>query len=134
MRVAVFRNGGVRSLEIRVRHHLEGRILRLSRRGGYLEGEYGSAVVRSTPGKTKRLTANPLTTKDVYRMLKLRLKDAGLPERLSADSCRVTRTTVLLTKGVLLDDVQYLAGLSSPERPSFTTGGRRVTRYIVERI
>ena len=67
-------------------------------------------------------------------MLKLRLKDAGLPERLSAHSCRVTRTTVLLTKGVLLDDVQYLAGLSSPERPSFTTGGRRVTRYIVERI
>jgi integrase/recombinase XerD len=85
---------------------------------------------RSTQGKTKRLTGkrlpgNPLTTKDVSRMVKRRLKDAGLPSRLSPHSVRVTGITDLLTQGVPLGDVQYLAGIAARERPSFTTGGRR---------
>jgi integrase len=58
---------------------------------------------RSTHGKTKRLTGNPLTTKDVSRMVKQQLKDAGLPSRLSPHSFRVTGITDLLTQGVPLD-------------------------------
>ena len=39
-------------------------------------------------------------------MVKRRLKDAGLPSRLSPHSFRVTTITDLLEQGVLLEDVQ----------------------------
>ena len=38
----------------------------------------------------------------------------GLPERLSPHSFRVAAVTDLLTQGVPLEDVQYLAGHSEP--------------------
>jgi integrase/recombinase XerD len=57
----------------------------------------GWPLFRLTLGKTKRLTHNPLTTKDVCRMVKRRLKDAGLPKRLSPHSFRVAAITDLLT-------------------------------------
>ena len=47
-------------------------------------------------------------------MVKRRLKAAKLPERLSPHSFRVTAITDLLTQGVPLEDVQSLAGHSSP--------------------
>jgi site-specific recombinase XerD len=77
----------------------------------------------------------PLTTKAVCELVKRRLKDAGLASRLSPHSFRVTAITDLLTQGVPLEDVQYLAGHAEPR----TTGlyDRRqkiVTRKIVERI
>jgi len=75
-------------------------------------------LFRLTLGKTKRLTHNPLTTKDVCRMVKRRLKDAGLPKRLSPHSFRVAAITDVLTQGAKLEDVQYLAGHTEPR----TTG------------
>lgn len=68
-------------------------------------------------------------------LVKRRLKDAGLPSRLSPHSFRVAAITDLLSQGVPLEDVQYLAGHSEPR----TTGlydrrKKRVTRNIVERI
>jgi hypothetical protein len=53
---------------------------------------------------SRAVTGNPLTTKDVCRMVKWRLKDAGLPSRLSPHSFRVTGITDLLTQGVPLAD------------------------------
>jgi site-specific recombinase XerD len=41
-----------------------------------------------------------------HEPVKRRLKDAGLPVRLSPHSFRVTGITDLLTQGVPLDDVQ----------------------------
>jgi integrase/recombinase XerD len=95
----------------------------------------GWPLFRLTLGKTKRLTHNPLTTKDVCRMVKRRLKDAGLPKRLSPHSFRVAAITDLLTHGAKLEDVQYLAGHTEPR----TTGlydrrQKKVTRNIVGRI
>jgi integrase/recombinase XerD len=60
-------------------------------------------LFRSTLGTTNRLTDKPLTTKDVCRMVKRRLKDAGLPSRLSPHSFRVTAITSLLEQGVPMD-------------------------------
>ena len=51
-------------------------------------------------------------------MVKRRLRDAGLPLRLSPHSFRVTAITDLLTQGIPLEDVQYLAGHAEPR----TTG------------
>jgi integrase/recombinase XerD len=60
---------------------------------------------------------------------------SGLPSRLSPHSFRVTAITDLLTQGIPLEDVQYLAGHAEPR----TTGlydrrQKKVTRNIVERI
>jgi len=48
------------------------------------------------------------------RMVKRRLRDAGLSSRLSPHSFRVTTITDLLEQGVSLEDVQYLAGHADP--------------------
>jgi site-specific recombinase XerD len=81
------------------------------------------------------VTGDPLTSKRIWELVKRRLKDAGLPERLSPHSFRVSAITDLLTQVVPLEDTQYLDGQSEPR----TTGlyGRRqkrVTRNIVEQF
>ena len=69
------------------------------------------------------------------RVVKRRLKDAGLPERLSPHSFRVAAVTDLLTQGVPLEDVQYLAGHSEPRTTAlYDRRQKKVTRNIVERI
>jgi hypothetical protein len=59
----------------------------------------------------------------------------GLPVRLSPHGFRVTGITDLLRQGVPLDDVQFLAGHSSPRTTKlYDWRQKRVTRNIVERI
>jgi integrase/recombinase XerD len=86
-------------------------------------------------GRTRKLSGNAMTSKRICELVKWRLKDAGLPSRLSPNSFRVTAITDSLTLGVPLEDVQYLAGQAEPR----TTGlydrrQKKVTRNIVERI
>jgi integrase/recombinase XerD len=68
-------------------------------------------------------------------MLKRRLQDAGLPARLSPHSFRVATITDLLTQGVPLEEVQYLAGHADPRTTRlYDRRQKKVTRNIVERI
>lgn len=76
-----------------------------------------------------------MTADDISRMVKRRLRDAGLPLRLSPHSLRVCTLTDLLTQGVPLEDVQMLAGHADPRTTRlYDRRHRRVTRNIVERI
>jgi len=130
-----FSEKGGKSREIPVRHDLEGHIRAYLDAAGIGAENKDRPLFRSTQGKTKRLARNPLTTKDVCRMVKRRLKDAGLPSRLSPHSFRVTGITDMLTQGVPLDDVQFLAGHSSPRTTKlYDRRQKKVTRNIVERI
>jgi Phage integrase family len=100
-----------------------------------IDGKTPEIGCRSTVRGTKQLTGNALTTKDICKLVKWLLKDAGLPSRLSPQSFRVTTITDLLTQGIPLEDVQYLAGHAEPR----TTGlydrrKKQVTWNIVERI
>ena len=130
-----FREKGGKDREIPVRHDLEV-WLREYIAAADLEGESrNSPLFRAAEGKRKALTAERYAAHSVRQMLKRRLKDAGLPEMFSPHSFRVAVVTDLLKQDVPLEDVQYLAGHSSP----VTTGiydrrRRRVTRNIVERI
>jgi len=101
-----------------VRHDLEGYIRTYLASAGIKGENKDRPLFRSTEGKTKQLTGNSLTTKDVCPMVKRRLKDARLPSRLSPHSFRVTAITDLLSQGIPLEDVQYLAGHAEPR----TTG------------
>lgn len=130
-----FQEKGGKSREIPVRHDLEGFIQAYLDAAGLAGEAKDRPLFRSTLRRTKQLTDRPLTTKAICELVKRRLKDAGLPLRLSPHSFRVTAITDLLTQGVPLEDVQYLAGHAEPR----TTGlydrrQKRVTRNIVERI
>jgi len=130
-----FQEKGGKSREIPVRLELQRDILAYLAAAGIGEENKDRPLFRSTVRKTKQLTANALTTKDICNLVKRRLKDAGLPKRLSPHSFRVSAITDLLTQGVPLEDVQYLAGHAEPR----TTGlydrrQKKVTRNIVERI
>ena len=68
-------------------------------------------------------------------MVKRRMKDAGLPARLSPHSFRVTTITDLLEHGVPLEDVQQLAGHADPRTTRlYDRRQKKVTRNVVERI
>jgi site-specific recombinase XerD len=100
-------------------------------------GDPGEApLFRSAVRKTKVLTPLPMAANDIYRMVKRRLRDAGLPARqLSCHSFRATTITDLLTQGVPLEDVQYLAGHADPRTTRlYDRRQKQVTRNIVERI
>ena len=90
---------------------------------------------RSVIGRTKALTETGVTAEDACRMVKRRLKDAGLPSHLSPHSCRVTAITDLLNQGVPFEDVPTLAGHADPRTTRLYDRRQRAdTRNVVERI
>jgi integrase/recombinase XerD len=124
-----------RSREIPVRHDLEGYIRAYLDAAGIAGEPEDRPLSRAGNGTTKRLGEGPLNSATICRPVERRLADARLPSRLSPHSFRVSAITGLLTQGVPLEDVQYLAGHAEPR----TTGLHdrrqdRVTRNIVERI
>ena len=85
--------------------------------------------------KQRRLTGTAMTGDDIYRMMKRRLRDFGMPLLYSPHSFRVTTLTDLLEQGVPREDVQNLAGHADAR----TTGLYDRRQYkirgnIVERI
>ncbi len=130
-----FQEKGGKSREIPVRHDLQGFILAYVDAAGIAADAKDRPLFRASNGKTKLLGGGPMSSKTICELLKRRLKDAGLPQRLSPHSFRVTAITDLLTQGVPLEGVQYLAGHAEPR----TTGlydrrQKKVTRNTVERI
>lgn len=130
-----FREKGGKSREIPVRHDLEGYIRAYLDAAGIAGEGKDRPLFRASNGTTRRLGEGPMNAGTICRLVKRRLADAGLPSRLSPHSFRVSAITDLLTQGVPLEDVQYLAGHAEPR----TTGlydrrQKRVTRNIVERI
>jgi site-specific recombinase XerD len=130
-----FEEKGGKSREIPVRHDLERFILEYRDAAGLRDAAKESPLFRTTIRKTKTLTANAMTAVDMCRMVKRRMKEAGLPARLSPHSFRVTTITDLLQQGVPLEDVQYLAGHADPRTTRlYDRRQKKVTRNIVERI
>ncbi len=92
-------------------------------------------LLRTAIGRTKRLTDSAMAAADVRCMLKRRLKDAGLPTHYSPHAFRVMVVTNLLTQGIPLEQVQFLAGHSDPRTTRlYDRRQQQVTRNLVERI
>ncbi|WZO95874.1 tyrosine-type recombinase/integrase [Isosphaeraceae bacterium EP7] len=130
-----FQEKGGKSREIPVRHDLEGFIIaHVESAGVATEAKY-RWLLRAGNGKTKRLGDEPMSSKTICDLVKRRLMDARLPSRLSPASFRVTAIADLLTQGVPLEDVQYLAGHAEPQMTGlYDRRQKKVTRSIVERI
>lgn len=56
-----------------------------------------------------------MTAVDMCKMVKRRMKSAGLPARLSPHSFRVTTITDFLLQGVPLEKAQQIAAHESPK-------------------
>jgi integrase/recombinase XerD len=130
-----FAEKGGKSREIPVRHDLERYLL-----------EYLAAVVpddepktsplfRTLARRTGKFTANAMSGTDIWRMVKRRLNAAGLPAQICPHSFRVATVTDLLSQGVPLSDVQFLAGHSDPRTTRlYDRRSQAVSRNLVERI
>ena len=92
-----FQEKGGKSREISVRLELQRDILAYLKAAGIEEDGKDKPLFRSAIGRTKKLTENPLTTERICELVKRRLKDAGLPKRLSPHSFRVAKKTTLHT-------------------------------------
>jgi integrase/recombinase XerD len=126
-----FAEKGGKSREIPVRADLQKILMAYVEAAGIVDGP----LFRTAAGKTGRLTANAMTGIDICRMMKRRLKAAGLPDDFSPHSFRVTTVTDLLEQNTSLEDVQYLAGHADPRTTRlYDRRRRKVTRNIVERI
>jgi integrase/recombinase XerD len=92
-------------------------------------------LFRRLTRKTKMLKASAMTADDMGRMIKRRMREIGLPTRLSPHSFRVATLTDLLTQDVPLAEVQHLAGHADPRTTRlYDRRQRRVNRTLVERI
>ena len=70
-----------------MRHDLEGFILAYVEAAGIAGEAKDSPLFRaSNAAEPERLTAKPLSTRAICELVKRRLKDAGLPSRLSPHS------------------------------------------------
>jgi site-specific recombinase XerD len=122
------------SREIPCRHDLQGFIRQYIDAAGIGQEKHGP-LFRSTVRKEKRLTGHMMIANDICRMLKRRLKKAGLPERISPHSFRVAVATDLLKQNVPLEQVQYLLGHADARTTKlYDRRERQVTRNVVERI
>ncbi len=121
--------------EIPVRHDLERFLVAYLEAAGLRPEPTAQPLFRSAVRRSRVLTANLMAAGDMCRMMKRRLRDAGLPGQLSPHSFRVATITDLLEQGVPLDDVQYLAGHADPRTTRlYDRRQKKVTRNIVERI
>ena len=130
-----FMEKGGKSRSIPIRHDLQ--ILLLAYLASFdSQAEPKDApFFRSVAGRTGELTRRPIRNIDVCRMIKRRLRTAELPGHLSPHSFRVATVTDLLTQGVSLEDVQYLAGHADPRTTRlYDRRQKQVTRNTVERI
>ena len=130
-----FNEKGGKSREIPARHDLQRYLSEYLAAAGLADAEKQTPLFLAAVRRTGVLTTTALTSGDMGRMIKRRMRDAGLPSRLSPHSFRVTTITDLLSQGVPLEDVQFLAGHADPRTTRlYDRRQRRVTRNIVERI
>ena len=129
--VAHFLEKNGKSREIPLRTDLLGWI-NAYREMAQLTGE-GTPLFQTLQGG--ELTGRGMNRVDACRIVKRRMRFAGLPERLSAHSFRVATITNLLNQGVALEDVQRLAGHADPRTTRlYDRRPQVITRQIVDRI
>jgi site-specific recombinase XerD len=71
-------------------------------------------LFRSAPGTKTELTRNPLSTADVWRMIRRRAKQAGIKTQIGCHSFRATGITNYLEHDGTLEKAQQMAAHASP--------------------
>ncbi len=131
-----FLEKGGKARVIPVRHDLQRYLHEYLEAAGIRLEEKETPFFRPAQNKVRQLKDQPMAEVRILRMLKRRLKDAGLPANVfTCHSIRATVITDLLEQGVALEDVQRLAGHADPRTTRlYDRSQKEVTRNIVERI
>ena len=130
-----FAEKGGKARTIPVREDLEKYLSEYLAVAGVMDESKDSPLFRTAAGRKLGLSARAMNGVDICRLVKRRLKTAGLPTLASPHSFRACVATDLLTQGVALEDVQYLLGHSdSRVTKLYDRRQKQVTRNIVERI
>ena len=95
-----FTDKGGKSREIPVRHDLQQFLFDYLDAGGLRDAEPASGLFRTTVRKSRQLTDRGMTPHDISRMVKRRIRDAGLPKRLSPHSFRVYVAAVVMWRPI----------------------------------
>ena len=134
-RTLLFAEKGGKQREIPVRLDLDDWLRAYIDAAGIADDPKDMPLFRAARYRRRELYQTGIAAYTIRFILKRRLKDAGLPEIITPHSFRVMVVTDLLTQNVPMEDVQYLAGHSSPRTTQvYDRRHRRVTRSIVERI
>ncbi len=135
-RMLRFDEKGGKHREIPVRHDLETILNEYLATVGAGTAESAAPFFRSARGRSGKLASKPMTRTDIFRMVKRRVRDAGLPaSRFTPHSFRSTTATDLLNQGADIEDVQFLLGHSDIRTTRFYDRRQKaVTRNLVERI
>lgn len=73
-----------------------------------------SPLFRSAPGHSGFLSANRFSRNDAFRMIKRRVRAAGLSDRICCHTFRATGITVYLENGGTIEKAQQIAAHESP--------------------
>ena len=110
------REKGGKQREIPVRHDLDGWIDAYLEAGKIDLSQKAAPLFLAADRWGLGLLDRAMTAHAIRRMLKRRLKEAGLPEIITPHSFLVMVVTDLLGQNVVpMEDVQYLAGHSNPQ-------------------
>jgi hypothetical protein len=129
-----FREKGGKETEIPVHHKLDELLDQYLEKSG-LRNRSTAPLFPIAVGKTRKLGNRPATRIDAARMLKRRLKDAGLSDAFSPHSFRATGITNFLENGGTLEVAQRIAGhADSRTTKLYDRRGQRVLLEDMERI
>ncbi len=130
-----FEKGG-KERNIPVRHDLQEWITAYIDAAGIVDEPPESPLFRAAINRSGRLGEEGLKPAGVSKLVKRRLKAAGLPvDVFKAHSFRATTITNLLGKEEALQDVQELAGHSdSRTTQRYNHSGKKIKRNLVEKI
>jgi integrase/recombinase XerD len=130
-----FAEKGGKARTIPVREDLEKYLLEYLSVAGLKDESKDSPLFRTAGGRKPGLSVTTMNGVDICRMVKRRLKAAGLSTAASPHSFRACVATDLLSQNVALEDVQYLLGHSdSRVTKLYDRRQKQVTRNIVEKI
>jgi len=110
--VRLHEKGGKRH-EMPCNHNLEAYLDAYIAAAGIKE-DYKGYLFRTSRGKTRTLTSNPLAQSNVYRMIRRRAMTAGIKTRIGNHTFRATGITQYLRNGGRRELAQQMAAHESP--------------------
>jgi integrase/recombinase XerD len=114
---------------------VEGFILAYVEMAGIGGDAKDAPLFQASNGRSREFSGNAMTSKRFCELVNRRLKDAGLPLRLSPHSLRGAAITDPLTHRIPPEDTQYLAGPAGPRTTGlYNRRQKKVTRTLVEPV
>lgn len=128
------REKGGKEKEIPCHHMLETYLDAYIQAAG-LTGGKDAPLFRTAAGRTGKLTDKAMTRFDAWKMVRRRLKDAGIEGEFSNHSFRATGITTFLENGGSLESAQYIAGhADSRTTKLYDRRHQRATLEDLERV